>query len=268
MVGSSVVLTDGSWPLTFAALAGGALWRQVRRAIPFRRPFRRLATRDAYRLWSETYDAQPGNVIFALEQEIFTRLLSDAALRDKVVVDIGCGTGRHWSELLAGRPRRLHGVDSSPEMLARLRRRYPDASLHLRFGRTLESLPDGSVDLVVSTLMLGHVREVAGELREWHRLLRPGGEIVATDFHPEACQAGMKRTFTHVDTTFEVENHPHALEGLRSLFRSLDLEIERFEERAMDPAIGTGVERRGRGQADRRDRGTPLVFGFRVRKAG
>ncbi len=260
-------MTDGSRPPTYSALAAGALWRRLRLAMPFRRTARRLATKDAYRLWSESYDAQPDNVVLALELEIFSGLLADAPLADQVVVDMGCGTGRHWGELLSGQPRLLHGVDSSPEMLGQLRKRYPDATLHLRDGRTIESFPDGSVDLVVSTLMLGHVREVADELREWTRLLRTGGGIVATDFHPEACRAGMKRTFTHAGATFEVENHPHTLELLRSLFRSMNLGIERFEERAIDAAVRAGFERQDHAEAYRRGIGTPLVFGFRLRKA-
>jgi ubiquinone/menaquinone biosynthesis C-methylase UbiE len=216
--------------------------------LPFHRGVRRLAPQDAYRLWSESYDAQPDNVVLALEQEIYNGLLSDELVTDQVVVDIGCGTGRHWGHLLARRPRVLHGVDSSPEMLARLRARYPGATLHLRTGKRLDEFSDTSVDLVVSTLMLGHVREVEDELREWARLLRPGGEIIVTDFHPEALRAGAKRTFIHWGATFEVESHVHTVEALQSLFGSLDLDIVRFQEKTYgQPA-------------------QPLVLGFRLRR--
>jgi ubiquinone/menaquinone biosynthesis C-methylase UbiE len=244
-----------------------ALGRRLRRVLPFRLPPRRLGPRDAYRLWSETYDSEADNVVLVLEQEVFSRLLTDAPVADKVVVDIGCGTGRHWRQILSGRPRLLHGVDSSPEMLARFRTSFPDATLHLRSGSRIGEFGDGTVDLVVSTLMLGHVREVDRELREWIRLLRPGGEIIVTDFHPEAFRSGMRRTFTHRGATFEVEHHVHTVHVLEALFRSLNVEMVHLEERTIDHTVRADFERQNYREAYRKGLGTPLVLGLRLRKA-
>jgi ubiquinone/menaquinone biosynthesis C-methylase UbiE len=210
---------------------------------------RRLSPREAYRLWSETYDTQPNNPVLALEQEIFDDLLSGASIRERDVVDIGCGTGRHWDQLLSHRPRVLHGVDSSPEMLARLAARHPGAALHTRDGRRLREFGDASFDCVVSTLMLGHVRDAQEELREWIRLLKPGGEVIYTDFHPDALLKGAKRTFPYRRRTFEVESYIHDVETLRAMFRLLNLQTIRFEQRTAGP------------QAQ------PLVLGFRLRRA-
>jgi SAM-dependent methyltransferase len=232
--------------LAAVAQAAAPLLGRLRRLLPFRRPGRLLSPRDAYRLWSETYGSQPEHPVLALESEIWGELLSRAAVTDKVVVDIGVGTGRHWSELVSYGPRRLHGVDISPEMLDRLRARFPDAAVHERTGTRLDAFSDASIDLIVSSLMLGHVREVGDELREWTRMVRGGGEILYTDFHPEALRAGAKRTFEYRGRAFEVESHRHPIHGLRLLFASLHLEVTGFQERAYE--------------------GTPLVLGFRLRK--
>lgn len=249
-------------------MARGAkrLLHRLKRLFPFGRGAHRLAPEAAYRLWSETYDAQPGNVVLALERRIFTSLLSGFVLTDKVVVDIGCGTGRHWSELLDCRPRALHGVDTSAEMLARLRARHPDAALHLRTARRIDEFGDGTVDLVVSTLMLGHTREAEDELREWTRLLRGTGEILFTDFHPSAIQAGAKRTFAHRGVTFEVESHLHTVEGLRSLFGALKLQIVRFEEEGIPREGAPGESMRKYRYRAREDLAVPLVLGFQLRR--
>ncbi len=220
--------------------------RRLRRLLPFHRAVRRLSPRDAYRLWSETYGAQPDHPVLVLESEIWGHLLSKADVVDKVVIDIGVGTGRHWSELVSYGPRHLHGVDISREMLERLRARFPEAALYERTGTRLDAFSDASVDLIVSSLMLGHVRQVGDELREWTRILRNGGEILYTDFHPEALRAGAKRTFGYRGRTFEVESYCRAVHELQSLFDSLDLETTGFQERA--------------------HLGTPLVLGFRLRK--
>ena len=242
------------------------LWRTVRGVLARTPEVRRLAPVDAYRLWSETYDAQPDNVILALEQEIFRGLLSDVSLAGKAVVDVGCGTGRHWDELLAGRPGSLAGVDSSPEMLDRLRARHPEATLVTREGEGLHGFADGSVDVLVSTLVLGHVRGLEVELREWARIVPPGGEMIVTDFHPEAFQAGMKRTFTHGGATFEVEHQHRTLPVLRGAFRAAKLDVVRFVERTLDPSARGSFERQGHRDAFRQHLGTPLVLGFLLRR--
>jgi ubiquinone/menaquinone biosynthesis C-methylase UbiE len=231
-----------------AARKTRALWVRLRTALGLRR-LRVLSPKEAYRLWSRTYDAQPDNAVIALEQEIFRELLSDdmTTLADKVVLDVGCGTGRHWQRLLACQPRLLQGVDISNEMLARLRVRHPGAAVHLRTGPDLDGFRDASVDVVVSSLMLGYVREVDHELREWTRVLRTGGEVIVTDFHPDALRAGAKRTFTQRGATFEIQNYTHTVERLRELFHSLDLQVVGFGERQFN--------------------GVPVVLGFRLRRA-
>ena len=244
-----------------------ALLRGLRGALAGRST-RRLAPREAYRLWSETYDHEPDNVVLAVEQQLFAAMVSGTSLDGKVVVDIGCGTGRHWGLIRSRAPRVLHGVDTSPEMLARLRARFPDAVLHLRAAQSLDELFDGTVDVVTSSLMLGHASGVADELREWARALKVGGDIVLTDFHPDAIRRGMRATFTHRGTTFEIEHEAYSLEALSSLFRSIDLEVLRFEERRLDEASRPSFARQNYLPAYRRFYGTPLVLGYHLRKVG
>jgi ubiquinone/menaquinone biosynthesis C-methylase UbiE len=252
--------------MSSAAQWARTLWRRARHVLPLR-SVRRLAPEDAYRLWSETYDSEADNVLLALERHVFLGCLSDASVAGKVVVDIGCGTGRHWDSLLSRQPCQLHGVDTSAEMLARLRMRYPDARLHRRTGTRIGEFGDGCVDLVVSTLMLGYARDLRDELREWTRLLRLGGEIIVTEFHPEALRQGMMRTFVHRGKTYEIEHERFTVEELRSLFQSLHLEIVCFLERTLDESVRASFERQNHTDAYFKGFGIPLVLGFRLRRA-
>jgi ubiquinone/menaquinone biosynthesis C-methylase UbiE len=244
------------------------LWPRLRGVFPLRNRRLRVSAQQAYKLWSETYDSEPENAVMQLEARVFGALLSGVTLADRVVVDIGCGTGRHWGRLLDGRPRALHGVDSSPEMLAKLRARHPGALVHVRAGARLAPFGDATVDTVLSSLMLGYVDDLEGELREWARVLKPGGEVVVTDLHPQALLSGVKRTFTRGRATFEIESCVHPLEALRSRFDSLHLEVAASEERALDPASVGAFELGDRAEVFRAALGRPLVFGFRLRKAG
>ena len=82
-----------------------------------------------YDLWSGSYDQQPGNLMLDLDEAIFSNLLSEVNIRGKTVVDVGCGTGRHWNKLLLQEPAKILGYDVSPGMLDRLKQKYPQATV-------------------------------------------------------------------------------------------------------------------------------------------
>ena len=90
------------------------------------------------------------------------------------VLDLGCGTGR--SLQLLDRADSVVGVDPSPALLGRARRRAPGVPLVV--GRA-EQLPfaDRSFDTVVSALVFCSVEEPHTALREIRRVLGPGGTL-------------------------------------------------------------------------------------------
>lgn len=101
------------------------------------------------------------------------------------VCEIGAGTGANLAHLGAG-VERLTLLEPSPAMLTRLRRRLasggPAADVSvLRAPAEALPLPDGSVDAVVSTLVLCSVRDPGLALAEVRRVLRPGGVLVVIE---------------------------------------------------------------------------------------
>jgi ubiquinone/menaquinone biosynthesis C-methylase UbiE len=77
----------------------------------------------------------------------------------------------------------LHGVDLTPQMLARARRRLgPGVTLRQASARSLP-YPDDHFDAVASSSMLHYLAADAPlAVREWRRVLRPGGRLVVTDW--------------------------------------------------------------------------------------
>ena len=144
-----------------------------------------------------------------LDDEIFTTLLSQVVLRDKVVADVGCGTGRHWEKVLAEVPARLIGYDVSPRMLEQLRKKYPQATVRLLVDYTLPDTPARTRDVVMSTLALGYMRDAAAAIAEWCRVLK-SGEVTrhyttfttsaaaksTGDFHHENALLALRPSFT------------------------------------------------------------------------
>lgn len=227
---------------------------------------RRVRPVEGYDRWAATYDAQPENVVFALESPLFSELLARVAIEGNIVVDIGCGTGRHWPEILSRTPAELIGVDPSPLMLERLKAHYPDARVMCGEGDHLPEIAGASCDLIISTLALAHIPAAACAIGEWGRILRRGGAMLITDFHPEAIGAGMKRTFVSGGQTIEIEHHTTDLERLRQIAAECGLTAVFAAERAIDESVRPLFERAQYLKAYEKHKGQPLVFGMHFTK--
>ena len=70
------------------------------------------------------------------------------------------------------------------------------------FERELLPSTSNSLDLALAALVLCHVENLASLLLEVYRILRPGGHIIVTDFHPEIIAAGWRTQFTNTDGTY------------------------------------------------------------------
>ncbi|HEV2354277.1 MAG TPA: class I SAM-dependent methyltransferase, partial [Puia sp.] len=188
----------------------------------------------AYDIWSASYDNQPDNLILSLDQSLCHELLGPLTLAGKTIVDVGCGTGRHWASLAGQLPARLVGYDVSRGMLDRLRFKFPAAEVHLLSGATLPGRDDASCDLVLSTLTLAHLPDLPAALAEWHRVLRPGGHMLITDYHPTALSKGGQRTFRDGGRLIAVRSHVYPVSQVLSIAGRLGLVCVRFMERKVD----------------------------------
>ncbi|MFI6294572.1 class I SAM-dependent methyltransferase [Nonomuraea sp. NPDC050790] len=119
-------------------------------------------------------------------REVFTRLAARSGVRtgDRVL-DVGCGTG-YLTRILAPIAAEVTGVDPSPAMVEHARSRAPrNCSYLVGEGQAL-ALPDGSFDVVMSTLAVHHIpADLRGAaVREMFRVLRPGGRLLIAEFRP------------------------------------------------------------------------------------
>ena len=108
-----------------------------------------------------------------------TRLIDRYIPKGATILDAGSGCGE-GVVFLSGRGYRARGVDYSEELIARVRATYPD--LEWTHG-DIRSLPleTNSVDAVISWGVIEHDEAgPAKALREFHRVLRPGGSAIVT----------------------------------------------------------------------------------------
>ena len=87
-------------------------------------------------------------------------------------------------------------------------------------------------DVVVSALMMGHVRALGSALGEIARVLRPGGDLVISDFHPCATLRGWERSFhsPHDGRSYAIEQHAHLFAHYCEHFQRLGLRLEALRE--------------------------------------
>lgn len=224
---------------------------------------------EAYDIWSETYDNQPDNLILALDRALCQQLLAAIPVTGRTIVDVGCGTGRHWPALSGRSPARIVGYDVSAGMLNRLRNKYPRAETHLLSGDagfTLTGLADASCDFVLSTLTVAHLPDLAAALTEWNRVLRPGGDILITDYHPTALAKGGQRTFRLGQRLIAVRNHIYPIPRLLALSHQLGLTEVTLVERKIDATMQPWYQRQNALPVFRRFLGVPMIYGLHLKK--
>lgn len=102
--------------------------------------------------------------------------------RGRTVLEIGLGQGAE-SEQLIRRGASWSGLDLTPESVDRVRARLTVRNLpydDLRCGSALQiPYPDNSFDVVFSHGVLHHIPDIVQAQREIHRVLKPGGQLIA-----------------------------------------------------------------------------------------
>ena len=131
---------------------------------------------------SESASAETFHARAVVDVEKFFSGIESSLHEEQDVLDLGCGVGR-LAAVLAPRVRSVLGVDVSGEMLDQAKewcRDMPNVRFLQNDGVSLAGVPDGTIGLLMSYVVLHHIPRWAtlGYVGEARRVLRPGGEIV------------------------------------------------------------------------------------------
>jgi SAM-dependent methyltransferase len=125
-------------------------------------------------------DQQPWNVLY--ERPATLELLPCVGGKD--VLDAGCGSG-WYADWLVRHGAQVVAVDRSARMAELTTARLAGRGRAIRGDLSdLREFPDASFDLILSSLVLHYVKDLAKTFREWGRLLRSGGRLVFSTHHP------------------------------------------------------------------------------------
>lgn len=102
------------------------------------------------------------------------------------ILEAGCGGGALARYLVASGAH-VTGVDASPALIQVARQRVPDGDFRVAdLRQPLDFVPDASLDLIVSALVLHYIEDWTPVFAEFARMLKPGGHVVFSTHHPHA----------------------------------------------------------------------------------
>lgn len=160
-----------------------------------------------YDQWASFYD-QYANPTIAIDELAFPDIYSE--IKNKNVLEVGCGTGRHTRRLLA-MGNKVTGIDVSEGMLQRLREKIHDKDLILLNGDfTNTDISGGPFDAIIESLVLEHVPDLTVFFRKSRGLLKPGGQLFLSEIHPERTSSGVFAHFRTQDgSEFHLDSSAH-----------------------------------------------------------
>ena len=135
----------------------------------------------------EAYDRHTARLFGGIHRSVAVDVAATAPTGG-TVLDAGCGSGRLSVLIARRRPDlQVRGIDLEPGMVEVAARRAEREKLASRVQFTVGdlaslSLPDDSVDLIVSTASLHHWADVGSVVASLGRVLRPGGQMWICDF--------------------------------------------------------------------------------------
>ena len=155
--------------------------------------------------FAESYAEHAGDSIHNAHYDRPTVLGLLTPVNGRDVLDGGCGPGFYAEELLR-RGARVTALDGSAEMVRLARRRLGTRApvRHHDLARPLHWLADETFDLAVLALVIHHLDDRVGVLRELHRVLRPDGRLVVSTHHPTTDWLRLGGSYFDVEKVDEV----------------------------------------------------------------
>ena len=193
----------------------------------------RPTVRDGYDLWAESYD-RTANPLVALDRRHTIAHLQPRP--GERILDAGCGTGGHLRHI-ASAGSRPFGVDFSYGMLRVAQRSVPGALLAQADLHSDLPLRRGRFDAVLCALVSEHLLQLRTLFAEMFAVLRRGGRLVFSAFHPEIAAGGVEANFECQGTEYRLGAERYTVDDYLNHIDDAGFRAVRWREYGVDAQV-------------------------------
>jgi len=224
--------------------------------------FEILSVKDSFDSWAEYYD-DTFDILVKVESNTVLRLLSK--VKNKFVLDLGCGTGRYTLPLLK-KGAKITAVDVSSRMLSVLSSKTnKDDKKNLVLVNSdvsALSLNKSYYDLAVSGLMFDHIKNMKPAFKKISKLLKKDAEFIFSVYSPYKDNAFEGPTIHLPDRKIIVPTYQHDLETYFNIIKKSGFMIVDLKE----PKVTARHRLFYNSQSFKRYAGRPLLLVFKLKK--
>ncbi|MFA5176190.1 MAG: methyltransferase domain-containing protein [Candidatus Nanoarchaeia archaeon] len=136
-----------------------------------------------YSLWAKKYDTDVNLAIFLEEKHIKNFIPN---IKNKEVLDFGCGTGR-WAIRFAKKGAKVTAIDLTPAMINLAKKKAKKSRLNIDFSiqDLTKYYPKKKFDLIISMLVLDHIKKLEKIVKVIDKASKIGTEVIISNVHPE-----------------------------------------------------------------------------------
>jgi cytosine/adenosine deaminase-related metal-dependent hydrolase/ubiquinone/menaquinone biosynthesis C-methylase UbiE len=223
------------------------------------------STQHAFALVSEAYD-DGMNPMLSLEERFLSEILPEPL--DLDVVDVGCGTGRWLERIAAQASGSLTGIDASPQMLDRARRKLGKRARLLLGDATSLELENSSADVILASFLVSHLPDLSAFAAEVRRIARGAARVYITDLHPDTViSCNWKRAFRVGSSTVEIATYARSIQEVISYFEAHGFDVECLLQPSFGPREMETFRKAGRLQSFFSAPDRPAIYVLQLRIA-
>ncbi|MBM3230679.1 class I SAM-dependent methyltransferase [Candidatus Pacearchaeota archaeon] len=115
--------------------------------------------------------------------EIPMRKILKEISKNKKILDLGCGSGIRTKKLFSLNPRKIVGLDLSPELIKIAKNNFSEIEFHSGDAKKT-GFKNSEFDIINSDLMVHYFKSLNPLFKEVGRILKPKGYFVFSMHHP------------------------------------------------------------------------------------
>lgn len=144
--------------------------------------------------------------------------LAGKLAKDKIVLDAGCGAGYGADMLLKSGAKRVYAIDKAGEAVDYCRSHFKGKNLLFKEGDISKlDFPAKFFDLVVALEVIEHVEDYAQAIREFYRVLKPGGLLLISTPNKAIYSPDSRKPF------YPFHKHEFYLKDLKKMLRDFEI---------------------------------------------